>query len=389
MRVLTVATDYPPNAFGGAGFYAAEITRELRALGVHVDVLSTRPGVDRIHADSSALKYPTSPAPGWDGVSVLTDNIALTATLARIASHYDVVNFHDVYSAIAPLAVRCANPKTAFILTKHTGPTGPDGTTTGTSGPIEDYMLGNLNDLEDWIFRSADGVICVAEQMLDRARTLYGDDVPARHIICPPAVNQGIFAGPDTPEWHWCSHDQRLLVPGRLSPRKGGDTVIEALTLVERDDTCITFVGSGPHEQALVDLAQRLGIQQRVHFLGKVTQQELAGLYSIATVVVAPSYVEAYGMVIGEARVSGAALVASDIPGHAEQMCDGVDGLMFSSEDSGDLARVLEKALATPDLIDSIASAGRSRAARHTWAKAARSSLDFFESVARSKFSQA
>lgn len=239
MKVLSIATDYTPNAFGGVGIYATKLNTLLPKFGVQVDVITTRPGPDRMVVDPSILPSPKISAPGWDAVRVLNDNTALLHTLMKVWDRYDLVNFHDVYSAIAPLYLAATTPGPKTVLTKHTGPTPIGSTTSGFTGPLEEYMSMNLNELERWSIIRSDGVIAVAAHMADRIGDMYGRKELVE--ICPPAVDSALFTTNQRVEDHIVKDNFEVLVPGRLSQRKGGEVAMEALVHSSFGNWSLTF----------------------------------------------------------------------------------------------------------------------------------------------------
>ena len=117
------------------------------------------------------------------------------------------------------------------------------------------------------------------------------------------------------------SHGELLFV-GRLVEKKGLRVLLDALPRIieQRPEVTLTVDGFGPEAEALRLQAQRLGIADRVTFLGAVSQAELPALYRRAAVFVAP-FVQAssgdqegLGLVLVEALACGCTVVASDLP---------------------------------------------------------------------------
>jgi glycosyltransferase involved in cell wall biosynthesis len=102
-----------------------------------------------------------------------------------------------------------------------------------------------------------------------------------------------------------------LVSAGRLCSQKGQDRVIKALPSLA--GCRLVLVGSGPEEGAFRDLAERLGVAERVHFLGTLARPELGALMQAADVFVFPSRWETFGLAAVEAAMAGVPVVASDI----------------------------------------------------------------------------
>ncbi|MDE1901621.1 MAG: glycosyltransferase [Alphaproteobacteria bacterium] len=132
-----------------------------------------------------------------------------------------------------------------------------------------------------------------------------------------------------------------LLALSRLHPKKGLDTLLQALT---RLPDCVAWLaGDGPLRRELENTAKTLGVLDRVRFLGWRTDR--AALLRAADVCVLPSRYEPFGTVILEAWAAGTALVACASAGPAAHVQDGVTGLLVPIDDADALARALRRAL--------------------------------------------
>jgi phosphatidylinositol alpha-mannosyltransferase len=109
-----------------------------------------------------------------------------------------------------------------------------------------------------------------------------------------------------------------VLYVGRLEPRKGVATLVEAMARVQRGhaDARLVVIGDGPDRASLAELAARAGT--RVLFAGAIDDDALPAFYQAADVVCAPALGgESFGIVLLEALASGKPVVASRIAGYA------------------------------------------------------------------------
>ncbi|GAC1310557.1 MAG: glycosyltransferase family 4 protein [Acidimicrobiales bacterium] len=156
------------------------------------------------------------------------------------------------------------------------------------------------------------------------------------------------------------SPDGLLVVSAsRLVPRKGMDTLIEALTrlVVHRPDMTLAIAGSGRDRKRLETLVGRHGMSGRVRLLGRVPDEELAALYGAADVFVmlcrnrwGGLEQEGFGIVFLEAAACGVPQVAGDSGGAAEAVIDGVTGVVVR-----DPSDATEAAQAIGQLLDDAA----------------------------------
>ncbi|GGU06915.1 glycosyltransferase family 4 protein [Nocardioides albus] len=156
----------------------------------------------------------------------------------------------------------------------------------------------------------------------------------------------------------------RLVLVGRLSPRKGTDVALEALAEVRRGGidarlrVCgSVFAGYEWFEQELRDRADSADLAGSVDFLGYVEEPESE--LEQADVVLVPSRVEPFGNVAVEALLAERPLVASRVQGLAEIVRDGETGLLVTPGDAGDLAAAIRRLAADPTLAAELAAAGR------------------------------
>jgi N-acetyl-alpha-D-glucosaminyl L-malate synthase BshA len=94
----------------------------------------------------------------------------------------------------------------------------------------------------------------------------------------------------------------------------------------ERVPARLVFIGDGPDRPEAVDEAQRLGVADRVVFLGK--QDSVAELLSCADLLLLPSQSESFGLVALEAMCCGVPVVATDVGGIREVVEHGVSGYL-------------------------------------------------------------
>ncbi|MFE3999792.1 glycosyltransferase family 4 protein [Nocardioides sp. YIM B13467] len=156
----------------------------------------------------------------------------------------------------------------------------------------------------------------------------------------------------------------RLVLVGRLSPRKGTDVALEALAEVRRRGidarlrVCgSVFAGYEWFEQELRSRASDSDLAGNVEFLGYVA--EPATELEQADVVLVPSRVEPFGNVAVEALLAERPLIASRVQGLAEIVTDGGTGLLVTPGDANDLADAIQRLATDPTFAADLASAGR------------------------------
>jgi phosphatidylinositol alpha-1,6-mannosyltransferase len=159
-----------------------------------------------------------------------------------------------------------------------------------------------------------------------------------------------------------------IVCVSRLVPRKGQDRLVAVLPAVRRavPDTALLLVGSGPHHEALLELARASGVADHVILTGPVDADELPAHYAAGTVFAMPCRtrragmdVEGLGIVYLEASATGLAVIAGDSGGAPDAVRDGETGYVVSGDDTDALTERLVTLLRDPGLRARMGQAGR------------------------------
>ena len=125
------------------------------------------------------------------------------------------------------------------------------------------------------------------------------------------------------------------------------DLLLNAFKLLKDSSLKLVVVGGGYELNKYKQLAKDLQIESSVNFVGQCNDhQKLSDYYNAATCVVVPSDYESFSLVAAEAMACGIPVVASNIPGLANRIHNGVDGLLFEKGSVESLADALKKIMA-------------------------------------------
>lgn len=144
-----------------------------------------------------------------------------------------------------------------------------------------------------------------------------------------------------------------LVMVARFAPPKLQAELLRALVEVVDLPWTLTFVGDGPQQDECVGLTSRLGLTDRVHFLGH--RDDVADILAASDVGVLWSRYEGLPISVIEYLRAGLCCVCSDLPGTRELLGRPAAGALGSG--AADLRRVLS----APELIDRLGTAGRDR----------------------------
>lgn len=156
---------------------------------------------------------------------------------------------------------------------------------------------------------------------------------------------------------------------GRIKRYKRIDHLLRALKVVagKMPAVGLAVAGSGDYLPSLVALARRLGIEDRIDFLGFVSEQEKIDMLRKAHVVVNPSSKEGWGVTVIEANACGTPVVASDVPGLRDAVVDGKTGFLVPYGDVQGFADRITQILQDDALRRSLSEQAVDWAGRFNW----------------------
>lgn len=346
MRILLLSWEYPPRLVGGLGRHVHRLSTALSERGhdVHVVTLEHPDApaeeiVDGVHIVRAA-EYP--PVITFDELIpwVLQLNLAVQERATALLHEHDVdvVHAHDWLVAYAAAAVKNTF-ELPLVATVHATEFGRH------QGYLPEPMNKLIHQVEWWLTYEARRVITCSHYMADEVRRIF--ELPAdKQDVIPNGVDVHDYDRPDGLDE---LHDLRvepgeklIFYAGRLEYEKGVQTVLDALPIVQRTHPVRFYIaGVGTHAAELEAHAERLGLADRVHFLGFIDEDELRTFYRAADLAVVPSIYEPFGMVALETMASGTPCIAADTGGLRELIVHDGTGLRFQPEDPAQLAEMI------------------------------------------------
>ncbi len=162
----------------------------------------------------------------------------------------------------------------------------------------------------------ADGLITVSKALADILISLGAP--PAKPRVLRNGVDLVTFTPKDRSEirHRFGLTGPTILSVGNLVPGKAHDLTLQAVA--QLPDVTFLLAGRGPEDSSLKALAERLGITNRVRFLGSVPHDQLVDYYNAADILVHSSAREGMANVLLEALACGTPIVGSPIPGMDE-----------------------------------------------------------------------
>lgn len=327
MKIIQVCPYYYPH-IGGVESHVMSLSRELIGRGHEVCVLTTRlPGTKEKEISDGINILRQKPLFIWFKTPVVPK---LKRSIKDLRG--DVVHSHSPPPLPSYYAAKaCFKSKTPFLITYHCD--------LEISSPIGRFVTELYRrSLGASTIEKADRVIATTRTYAATSRTVWN----ANPLTIPNMVDIERF-GPDVSSENLKNELQLpkgkpiVLFVGRLTKHKGVEYILEASKEV---DARFLIVGTGEFEDNYKDMANKLEVEDRVSFAGKVDDSMLPKYYSISDVFVLPSTsrLEAFGIAALEAMATGKPVIVSDIPGVREIITNGEEGLLVEPMNSKDLA---------------------------------------------------
>lgn len=239
--------------------------------------------------------------------------------------------------------------------------------------------------------RQVDHVIATCS---DEISELLALGLPASHAtVIPCGVDTSIFR--PGPQPTTASGGDRLLYVGRVVERKGVGNIVEALeslpgvTLDIAGGPALDRLDEDVEIARLRRIASRVGVLDRVRFLGAVSRAEVPALMRAADVVVDVPWYEPFGIVPVEAMACGRPLVGSAVGGLLDTVVPGVTGELVPPRRPDLLAPVLDELLADPLRRAAYGRAGRTRAVKeYQWSRVAAATERVYAAVLGTRLTQ-
>ena len=294
MRILQITPHYYPQR-GGVERHVQSISEGLVAQGHDVVVITmAMPGAvaaERINAVPVYRLRAVGPTSAYHVPLSLADCLLN-------CPNFDVIHVHNYHAAMLPMVAALAPGR--LVITPHLNDR--------PHSRIAGLLHMPYSVVGRWSLRRARAIVCVSAA--ERARLLSRFGLrPECITVIPNGVDIAGASGT-----HAIQRDPTLLLAvGRLQAYKGVDRAIAALTRLPAAYRLVV-VGEGPCRADLQAHAERLGVAGRVTFVGAVSDDRLAGWYRQASVMLAMSSAEAFGITVIEALAHGCRAVCNDIP---------------------------------------------------------------------------
>jgi N-acetyl-alpha-D-glucosaminyl L-malate synthase BshA len=351
-------TCYP--TYGGSGVVATELGIELAALGHEVHFISYSQPF-RLSGRDEGIYYHEVPVSSYPLFEFPPYDLALASRMAEVAEYNELdllhVHYaipHSVSALLARQMLAARGCRLPFVTTLH----GTDITLVGLDRsylPITRYAI-----------QESDGVTAISNYLKDETIKHFG--VTRGIEVIENFVNCNVYV-PIKDEAQRAEARKRLAAPdeailmhlSNFRPVKRLVDVVKIFAQVVRQVPAqLILVGDGPDRSAAEWLAHDLGIQARVHFMGKL--ERVNELLPLADILLMPSELESFGLAALEAMACKVPSIATRVGGVPELIDDGVTGLLYEVGDIDGMALGALGLLRDPERLNAMREAGRKTA---------------------------
>lgn len=388
LRVLSISTLYPNDRAPNFGVF---VERQMQAV-------MKRGDVDLVLVNPIGLPpFPLSLHPRYRGLGDLPQQEQRGGVTVR-RPHFRLLpgiggrfNARSIARSVLPLAKKLhAEAPFDLVDAQFFYPDGPAAVQVAQALGLPSSIKARGADIHHWgkepgvaeqvleAGRAATGLLSVAEGLADDMAELGIDR--AKITIHRTGLNADLFRPYDP---RMCRDElglprdaQVLACVGALIPRKGQIYAIETMPLLP--DAILLLAGQGPDEAALRSATERLGVADRVHFLGAVPHDRLPIVLNAADVFVLPTASEGLANAWVEALACGTPVVTTPIPGATELLTDPAWGA-FAARDKLAIAIEVSQLLANPPAREVVAAA----VAGFSWEANAAALVDYWRGLAK------
>lgn len=352
MNILMLTWEYPPRVVGGLARHSEEISEALVNSWEQVDVITAdHPGtpeyaqINGVHVHR--VKDPIKAPEFFPWVLHLNFGMLNKAHQLMQERQIDIIHAHDWLVAHAAIQLKKIYNK-PMIATIHA-------TERGRWSGIHNEIQAYVNSME-WLlnYESWRTIVC-SEAMRTEVINNYG--LPYEKIdIIPNGIKRDKFLFDFPDAWDFRrrlagDHEPLIVSVGRMVPEKGFQVMVQAAAEVLQEFPHARFViaGKGPMLEELRYRTQALGIADRFHLPGYVSDDDLLKLLRVADVGVYPSIYEPFGIVALEGMAARIPVVVSDTGGLGGIVEHGVTGIKTHAGSPDSLAWGIKQVLYHPD----------------------------------------
>ena len=339
-KLLMLNYEFPPLG-GGGGRVSLSLAKGFKQKEYEVDVITSR--------YDGLPKLETVDGINIHRVSIWGRQKKQTATFLSM--------FFFLFTALLCGLRLCTKNKYDFINTHFVVPTGPLGFLLSKLFHLQNILSLHGGDIYDpskkssphnsiylrwsvkFLLNQAGRIVAQSSNTKQNANRYYK---PRKEISVIPLSYVPFKFNPVSRMELGLEKDKSYLISvGRIVKRKGFDYLIRSLEFLD-DDVELLIVGDGYEKAHLYELARKLRLIDRVHFLGEISEEQKFQYLSNSDIYVLSSLHEGFGIVLQEAMQVGLPIVSTNNGGQVDIIAHNVNGLLVEACDAEALAKAIK-----------------------------------------------
>lgn len=365
MKILYVI---PSLNLGGAETLVYSIAKELKEnIDISIYVLKSSHSYLEVELKNLGIKIIESKS----GKNVSFGNIK---ELLKLSKEYDIVHTHLSYAQYYGALITLFNRKSIFITTEHS-----------TNNKRRKGIL--FKGLDYFVYGRYKKIIAISRGA-KKALEIWQPKMKNKIVLLENGIDLRKFKEYKLSKEElkkegyleiFNKENKNLLMVGSFRKEKDQKTLIEALSMLGNEYRVI-LAGDGELREYLKDLSRKLGVEDRVEFLGK--REDVPNLMNLANVFILSSNWEGFGLVAIESMACGTPVIASEVEGLSEVV--GNSALLFEKNKADDLKNKIDMIFNEEGLYEKLKSSGKERCKRYDIKNKAKEHLKLYSELLQS-----
>ncbi|MCL4397644.1 glycosyltransferase family 4 protein [Patescibacteria group bacterium] len=317
MKLLAIGGGFDPKKIGGAEAHFVEVLKRIAPSFEKVTLINE-------------ISYPKIPNLSW-----LTYSIFVIPEVLK--EKFDIIWLKQEYLCWAGLFLKLLTRKPVYVTCQNPNLATEEWVGKGRAAQVFQKYLGPMfNTVLMFPLRYMDTVAAVSSYSAGLAKK-YG---AKKVVIIPNGVDTAKFQVQNSQSQK--NSKIKIITTSSLIPRNGIDTLIEACGDLDIPFE-LTVAGEGPQRRELENLVTKLGLTDKIVFLGRVDSEKIPQLLAKSDLFVRPSRFEGFGNSFIEAMAAGIPVIGTPVGGIIDFLDNNKTGLLVTPDDPTGLAQAIEK----------------------------------------------
>ena len=391
LNICLISYEFPPMT-GGEGAYTYGLAKALSDSGHRVSVITADVEERRRVSKNKIEIIPITPIKK-PGLKLFSFNLKAMKKIVEIYNNQNIDILHFTYD-FYKITIKKEKISVPIIATLH-HPWSAERRFIKAKIPLfrpgyfrRLVVLSYFAKMSKEICENADKLIAISKYTAQS----YIDEfhIPSDKIeIIPNAVDTNKFH-PEVDGYevrkkmNLKEKDRVVLFVGRLDYNKGIEYLLRSFSRIDKEgiEARLVIVGEGALKKYIHAFTCKYPFKNSIIHVGHVSEEDLPKFYAASDLVVQPSLMEGFGIVLLEAMASGKPCVATRAGGVEDAVINGETGLLVPPADSYSLYHAIHTLLTDDKLSKEFGTAGRKRVEKYfTWDKVAKRTIEVYKKL--------